>query len=54
MQIIEHEESFEVRDDSGKPVKYFYFEDRPDRRAYSGRMTKKQAEQAAKAFAGKA
>jgi hypothetical protein len=52
MKIIEHPESFEVRDADDKPVRFFYFDDNPGRRAFSGRMTRKQAEQEAKAFAG--
>lgn len=51
MTITEHPESFEVRNADGKST-YFYFDDNPSRRAFSGRMTRKQAEQAARAFAG--
>lgn len=51
-EIIERSESFEVvRNDGGR--KNFPFDDNPSRRAVSGNMTKKQALQAAKAFAGK-
>lgn len=51
-EITEHPESFEVvRTDGWR--RSFQFDDNPSRRAISGRMTKKQALQAAKAFAGR-
>ncbi|WP_156332466.1 hypothetical protein [Rhodopseudomonas sp. AAP120] len=52
-RVIEHEESFEVPAAPGREAKYLYFDDHPARRRMSGRMTRKQAEQAARAYAGK-
>jgi hypothetical protein len=53
MKIIEHRESFEVRSDDGQTVKQFPFDDNASRRAISGKAKRKQALQAARAFAGK-
>jgi hypothetical protein len=53
MKIIQHPESFEVRSEDGSIVRQFQFDDNPSRRAISGAMKRKQALQAAKAFAGK-
>jgi hypothetical protein len=50
LTIIEHPESYEVRRRGAST--YFYFEDEPASRKSTGRMTRKQAEQAAKAFVG--
>lgn len=47
-EIIQHEESFEVRWPGGR--KFFYFDDNAGRRAISGRMTCAQALVAAQAF----
>jgi hypothetical protein len=47
-QIIQHEESFEVRHPGGR--KFFYFDDNAGRRAVSGRMTSAAAYVAAQAF----
>ena len=47
-QIIQHEESFEVR--YGAKRKFFYFDDNASRRAISGRMTSEKAFQAAREF----
>jgi hypothetical protein len=52
MKIIQHPESFEVRSEDGATVRQFAFDDNARRRAISGRMTRKQAFQAARAFAG--
>lgn len=52
IRIIPHSESFEVRFPDGRQSQYFYFEEEPTRRRFMGRMTRKQAEQAAKTFAG--
>jgi hypothetical protein len=52
-RFIQHPESFEVRSDEGAIVRQFPFDDDARRRAISGRMSRKQAFQAAKAFAGK-
>lgn len=53
MKIIQHQECFEVRSDDGSIVRQFAFDDNASRRAISGKMTKKQALQSAKTFAGK-
>ena len=45
LTIIEHPESYEVRRRGA--TTYFYFEDEPASRNSTGRMTRKQAEQAA-------
>jgi hypothetical protein len=47
MKIVEHSESYEVRDSDGNALKHFHFKDEP---GVGGRMTRKQAEQRAKAF----
>jgi hypothetical protein len=48
-QIIQHEESFEVRTPpTGR--KFFYFDENAGRRAISGRMSKEKALLAAQAF----
>ena len=53
MKIIQHADCFEVRSERGSIVKRFPFDDNARRRAIPGRMTRKQAFQAAKTFAGK-
>jgi hypothetical protein len=53
MKIIPHPESFEVRSHDGAIVRRFPFDDNAGRRAVSGAMKRKQALQAARAFAGK-
>jgi hypothetical protein len=52
LTIVEHSESYEVRGRGGST--FFYFEDELTRRGFMGRMTKKQAEHAARAFVGSA
>lgn len=52
MEVVEHPYSYEVRDDSGRSIKHFYFKNEPANVSLSSRMTKKQAEQRAKAFLG--
>ncbi len=52
IRLIRHEESYEVRYPDGRPSVYFYYEDEPVRRSFMDRMTRKQAEIAAKTFAG--
>jgi hypothetical protein len=52
MRIIQHHDCFEVRSEDGSIVK-FVFDDDARRRAISMRMTRKQAFQAARNFAGK-
>ncbi len=52
IRLIRHEESYEVRYGDGRPSHYFYYEDEPVRRSFMDRMTRKQAELAAKTFAG--
>lgn len=51
IRIIAHPESYEVWFPGERPSVYFYFEDDPIRRGMMGRMTRKQAEEAAKTFA---
>ena len=53
MKIIQHANCFEVRSDYGTFVRRFPFDDNARRRATSKRMSRKQAFQAAKTFAGK-
>jgi hypothetical protein len=43
--------SYEVWFDDGRPSKFFYFDDRPNRRLRPDTMTKTQAAEAAHAFA---
>jgi hypothetical protein len=50
LTIIEHPESYEVRRRGAST--FFYFEDEPASRNSTGRITRKQAEQAAKALVG--
>jgi hypothetical protein len=51
MEVVEHPNCYEVRD-NGRPVKHFYFKNEPASVSLNGRMTKKQAEQRARAFLG--
>jgi len=53
MKIIQQAGCFDVRSEDGSIVRQFAFDDNASRRAINGRMNKKQAFQAAKAFAGK-
>src|SRR5207248_6789920 len=53
MKIIQHADCFEVRSEDGSIVRQFAFDDNARRRAFSRRMTRKQAYQAARTFAGK-
>ena len=53
MKIVQHADCFEVRSEDGSIVRQFAFDNNARRRAISGRMTRKQAFQAAKTFAGK-
>jgi hypothetical protein len=53
MKIIQHADCFEVRSEDGLIVRQFAFDDNARRRAISRRMTRKQAFQAARTFAGK-
>lgn len=46
IRVIRHEESIEVR-----VSRFFYFDDNPGRRAINGRMTREEAEEAAKELA---
>jgi len=46
IRIIPHEESIEVR-----TSRFFYFDDNPNRRSITGRISRKKAEEAAKAYA---
>lgn len=49
--VIEHAESFEVRDDAGVAVAYVYHEDEPGRRGAARRMTRATALRVARLFA---
>jgi hypothetical protein len=53
MKIIQHANCFEVRSEHATFVRRFPFDDNARRRATSKRMSRKQAFQAAKTFAGK-
>ena len=52
-RIIQHHDCFEVRSEDGSIVRKFVFDDDARRRVISSRMTRKQAFQAARNFAGK-
>jgi hypothetical protein len=45
-RIIPHEECIEVR-----ASRFFYFDENPGRRSITGRISRKKAEEAAKAYA---
>jgi hypothetical protein len=53
MRIIQHHNCFEVRSEDGSIVRKFVFNNDALRRAISMGMTRKQAFQAARNFAGK-
>jgi len=53
MKIIQHADCFEVRSDHGTFVRRFLFDDNARRRTPRKRMSRKQAFQAARNFAGK-
>jgi hypothetical protein len=50
MEVVEHPQSYEVRDDDGRSIRHFYFKSEPASVSLAGRMTKRRAEQQAKAF----
>jgi len=52
MKVVEHPDSFEVRDETGRSIKHFHFRAVPSHASLAGRLTKRQAEQRAKAFVG--
>ena len=52
MRIIQHPDCFEVRSEDDSIIRKFVFDDDARRRAISMRMTRKQAFQAARNFAG--
>ncbi|WP_315833878.1 hypothetical protein [Bradyrhizobium prioriisuperbiae] len=51
VKLIRHAESYEVRLADGTSKYWYYDDDDPIRRVLMGRMTGKEAEEAAKAFA---
>ena len=50
VRLIGHEESFEVRYSDRRPSKYFYFDEHPDRRVITKRVSKEVALEDAKAL----
>lgn len=49
-QLVEHRESFEVRDATGQSLAFFYFESEPQRRRMLHRVTPDMARRLASQF----